>query len=310
MERIINGILYEGKRALDQWEVRVWEQAGHRETTVRPAIIWQEVGTAFEGLPAGMPPGAYVITTEELLEQQRLAAIDAIQRKADAIKSAAQRAKTACRRAIKAEGFNELGTLTYREDQTDRELCKKHFKEFIRRMKKAFGGEFRYCASFERQKLTRRAMHVHIAMHKFPRHLDAKYKGVKIPAWRVGTVIWRDIVGADNGMFFVGGKKKDGTYRRNMSLAKMAAYVSKYIMKDYEEAGEGTNRYSRSNGVPVTKPVLMRFNGCMLADLIGLVFQLGEGDVIVSHNASELHGSYWLCTEPEPKYVKRIKHPA
>lgn len=299
VERIIDGVLYEGKRALDQWEVRTWQQAGHKEISVRPATIWTEVGTAFTGLPLGMPPGAYIVTAEELKEQQRLAAIDRVQRDADNLKSAAQRAKTACRRIIKAEGFNEMGTLTYRENQTDRELCKKHFKEFIRRMKKAFGGEFRYCASFEKQ--DRGAMHVHLAMHKFPAHLDVRYKGVKVAAWRVGTQIWRDIVGKDNGLFFVGAKPKFGHKRnRNLSLAKMAAYVSKYIMKDYEEAGVGSNRYSRSNGVPVSKPTLMRFNGCMLGDIIGLVFELGEGDVIVSHSASELHGSYWLCTEPKP----------
>lgn len=144
-------------------------------------------------------------------------------------------------------------------------------------------------------------MHVHIATHKLPQHAD--YKGVRVKAWQLGTKIWRDIVGADNGMCFVGGQSRFGGQRRNLSLAKMAAYVSKYIMKDYEDAPEESNRYSRSNGVALPKPRAMRFEGMTLAQIIELTFQCDEGDVIVSHRADGVNGVYWLCTEPSSRFV-------
>jgi hypothetical protein len=161
-------------------------------------------------------------------------------------------------------------------------------------MKRALGN-FRYCASFEKQE--RGAMHVHIATTKLPTHAD--YKGVTVKAWQLGTKVWRAIVGENNGLCFVGGKVKNGGYRRNLSLAKMASYVSKYIMKDYADAPEESNRYSRSNGCEIPKPRVMHFTGMTLAEIIALCFQCDDGDVIVSHQASQMNGSYWLCTEPE-----------
>jgi hypothetical protein len=281
MQRIVDGILYEGKRLSDSWDVSIWEKNGHREISAREVIEWSELGP--------VPP---------LKELDPVADAEWIEEKHQRdLKTAAQRAQTACRRVIKAEGFDELLTATYRENQTSREVCKGHFKELVRRAKRALGGEFRYCASFERQ--DRGAMHIHIACHKLPKH--GHYKGVKIPAWRLLTVIWRDIVGADNGLVFVGGKKKWSKGRRkNLSAAKMASYVSKYIMKDYSESPAGSNRYSRSNAIEVPKPVHVRLVGVDLADAIGAMFQCDDGDVVVSHRLGHFKDSYWLCTEPRP----------
>ena len=142
-------------------------------------------------------------------------------------------------------------------------------------------------------------MHVHLAVHKLPKH--AIHKGVKIDGWRLGTEVWHSVVGEKNGLCFVGGKNVKGRQRRKpIGRAKMAAYVSKYIMKDYADAEAASNRYSRSNGIPVGKPTVLRFDRTMLADIIGMVFTLGEGDVVVDHSASEEWGRYWLCTE-QPK---------
>lgn len=285
MKKIITGfgepIQLEGQYNPKNWAVRVFEVNGHREISARNTIDWEEV--------------PYKPTLDLFPDQPSLEQIaDAEERRQAALRRNAKRAQTTCRRVIKAEGFNELLTLTYRENQTNRELCKKHFKEWARRMKKALG-EFRYCASFEKQ--DRGAMHVHLATHKLPKH--AQYKGVKVAAWKLGTAIWRAIVGDNNGLCFVGGKTKNGGYRRNLSLAKMASYVSKYIMKDYADAPEESNRYSRSNGTDLPKPKVMYFNDMTLGEIITLCFQCDDGDVIVSHNASQMNGSYWLCTEPK-----------
>lgn len=287
MQRIVDGILFEGNRRSDAWDVAIWEVKGHREVSVRPVIEWREVGQV-PVLNWGRKPLGELdpVADADLIEEKRQRALE----------KAAQRAKTMCRRIIKAEGFNELLTITYRENQQDRALCKAHFKEWVRRMKAALGGEFRYCASFERQE--RGAMHVHVACHKLPRH--AERKGIKIEGWRLGTEAWRSIVGSDNGLCFVGGKSRKGHSRKgvNRSAAKMAEYVSKYIMKDYADAPEESNRYSRSNGAPVGKPERLRLVGANLADVIGAVFECKDGDVVVSHRLGKFCDSYWLCTEP------------
>lgn len=291
MEKIVDGILYTGNYLEDSWEVRTWQANGIMERSARQIIEWTETGPC--------PP---VLTWEEYLSQfdgkelekrlQERAELEE-ERKARALRKAAQRAKQVCRRTIMSEGFNEMLTLTYRENQGDRALCKKHFKEWVRRMKRSLPG-FRYCASFERQE--RGAMHVHVATHKLPVH--AAYKGVQIKAWKLGTEVWRAIVGKDNGLCHVGGKTRFGTtLRKKMSLAKIAAYVSKYIMKDYEESPPGSNRYSASEGREIPKPEVMRFTNCSLSELIAVCFELGEGDVLVSHNVGHFKDSLWFCKE-------------
>lgn len=279
MERIVDGILFEGKRLENAWDVSIWEKNGHREVSARQCVAWVEIGP--------VPP----LDQPDLIED----AAWLEERRQNSLKKAAQRAQTMCRRVIKSEGFNELLTITYRENQTDRKLSKKHFKEWVRRMKSALGGEFRYCASFEKQ--DRGAMHMHVACHKLPKH--GTHQGVKIEGWKLGTQVWRSIVGADNGLVFVGGKKASVSKKRvRKSPAKMAQYVSKYIMKDYSDSPEESNRYSRSNGSDVPKPHHVRLSGCSLSEAIGAMFECKDGDVVVSHRLGDFGDSYWLCTEP------------
>lgn len=308
MERIIDGIRFVGKPLSDCWDVRVFEVNGHRETSARQTISWVED----DGHGTRAPYMLDHLSPDQLKRRQKEDERDELERREAALKRSATRAKTMCRRVIKAEGFNELLTLTYRENQTDRALCKKHFKEWVRRMKKALG-DFRFCASFEMQE--RGAMHVHCATHKLPTH--ASYKNTKIKAWEVGTRIWRDIIGntsrqgpclpgcalppITNGLCFVGGKPKGPgqNRRKNMSIAKMAGYVSKYILKDYADSPGEKNRYSRSDGTVIPKSTLLQVNNCTLAELIGLCFQCDDGDVVVSHNIGTdwERESYWLVTE-------------
>lgn len=261
MEKIVFGVHLVGEFRDDLYDVRTWSCNGVTERSARRVIEWREVGP-FPGLElpflpvkgSALPVGelgcpAWLATLQIELEAEREAAevIDAAERKAKALQSSARRAKTKCRRFIISENFDEMLTLTYRENQPDRELCKKHFKEWVRRMKRSLG-EFRYCASFEVQE--RGSMHVHCATNKLPTHVD--YKRVKIKAWQLGTKIWRSIVGEDNGLCYVGAapSKWGSKRRKNMSLAKMAGYVSKYILKDFETAPEEKNRYSRSVSAP------------------------------------------------------------
>jgi hypothetical protein len=244
-------------REIDEWTPEHWERAQQHE---RDSV------------------------TSEELEEKRLANL----------KRAARRAKTMCRRVIITEAFDELLTLTYKDNQTDRALCKDHFAQWTRRMRKALPG-FRFCASFERQE--RGAMHVHLATHKLPQH--ARYKGVRIKAWELGTRVWRDIVGAKNGMCHVGGNTRNGGRRRNLSLAKMAAYVSKYILKDFDESPDESNRYSRSHGVVIAAKEHVTFYGLADREAIALVYEYLPSRQVHSLRYSPF-GSIWFCSEVLP----------
>ena len=240
MERIVtlsdgSRILLEGKVIPDAWQVSQKCKNGHSELSFKPLVEWVESDS-----PAPLPFDEYVqqFDGEKLADRLKERELELLERREKQREKNAQRAKAACRWVIKSQGLNEMLTLTYRENQLDRDLCKKHFKEWVRRMKAALGGQFVYCASFERQ--DRGAMHVHIACHKLPSH--GTIKNAKVKAFDLGTRIWRSIVGADNGLCYVGAKGKNGKKRRNLTIAKLAAYVSKYIMKDYHESPLEQNR--------------------------------------------------------------------
>ncbi len=300
MERIVSfageRVLLRGTVLEDTWEVLVKESNGHRELSFKNAVMWEDTG---ELCP---PPFAVYIQQfegQELADRLAEREKELAEKREKQREKNAQRAKSKCRWIIKSQGLDELLTLTYRENQEDRALCKKHFEIWVRRMKAALGGKFVYCASFERQE--RGAMHVHVACHKLPSH--GLRKGQKIKAWKLGTEIWRSIIGEDNGLCFVGGKTRHGGQRRNLSLAKLAAYVSKYIMKDYHDSPAETNRYSRSNGLSVPKARKMTFAGLTFGEMVELAFECADGDVIVSHRVTRDQwsgGRYWLVTEPDP----------
>lgn len=305
MERIVT--LPDGQRKVfkghvceDAWEVFSRKVAGHHEVSVRNMVTWEETDDV---PPLSWDEYISQFEGEEFEKRLKEREREMEERREKKREQNARRAKTACRMYIKSAGLNELLTLTYRDNQEDRALCKRHFKEWARRMKKALGGSFVYVASFEKQ--DRGAMHVHVACHKLPKL--ATHKGVKVPAWKVGTAIWRDIVGlsADGktgGLCFVGGKG-NGNKRYTRSIAKIAAYVSKYIMKDFKGSPLESNRYSRSESLEMPKAVRMVFNGLTPAQMIDLVFECGQGDVIVSHRVTRDNWSgcrYWLVTEPDP----------
>lgn len=295
MIKIIDGIGFERVYVPGSFVVRSFERNGVLERSVRPLSVLKEIDAPRVVVPElsafdkrNMEP-----TPEMLDAWEKQAQLDA---EANRAKNAAK-AKTVCRRIIIAEGFDELLTLTYRANQTDRKLCKKHFKEWVRRMTRAIPS-FRYCASFERQE--RGAMHVHLATHKLPQH--AVYKGVKIEAWKLGTAVWRSIVGQDNGLCFVGGNTKWNGKRRRLSLAKMAGYVSKYIMKDWEDVPKGENRYSHSMGdatatARALRPHYLELHGTTFPEVIATVFECGEGDTLQSWSINAINDTMWLVKE-------------
>lgn len=322
MERIVkmpdgSGVLIRGSIVPDAWEVSQWRQNGVLERSARPVMRWEEVGNTT--VPMNDEDyRAWLCSRyegKELVKELKRHDEEVEEKRLRNLRRSARRAKTQCRRAIVAEQFDEMLTLTYRENQTDRALCKQHFAAWVRRMKLALGhdewftdsmgrkrtrrvpADFRFVAAIEAQE--RGAMHVHVACHKLP--AMAHFKGAKVKSWQVGTMIWRSIVGADNGLCFVGGRSRFGAPRAaRMSLAKMAAYVSKYILKDAEDLPSGTNRYHRSLGIPIAKPERMTFYGCTLLDLCNLMYEHPEGTKVHAFKLSKWKDALWFSSESPP----------
>lgn len=311
-ERVIEGVLYREVVVPGAWTFEGWRANGHHELSTRPATTWIESG-AVDVTMGGLPPGSFVLDSHERALAVQQAARDAKEleeRRRGYTVGNAKRARTRCRRYIKASAFDELLTLTYRSNQTCIVLCKDHFESWVRRMKRALGGEYLYCAGFERQE--RGAWHVHVACHKLPRHVEVK--GVRIDAWKLGTKVWQSIVGEGNGMCFVGGRTRHGSpARRRFSCAQMASYVSKYITKHYDDVPDGFKSYSHSKGL--VKGEKYRFTitglgaspvegapaGDGFADAVALGFEVPDGARIVSWRVNEPDREFrrcWLVTEP------------
>jgi hypothetical protein len=221
MLRLVDGVLYEGKPA-NEYELSLHRLGnGHAEGSIRRPVWWSELRPA----------------TPEELEMWRLDRLEGEDDRREANrKRAARRATTRVRRLVKVAGLDSLLTLTYRSVQTDLALCKTHLKEFVRRLRRLIPG-WQYVAAFEQQ--ARGSWHVHMAIHRLPMSLPAQ-NGVKVKSYNVVRAVWRGVVGADNGNI-------DQSRRRRhsgSSVAKVAAYISKYMLKAFADGDAWSNRYS------------------------------------------------------------------
>lgn len=306
-EKIIDGILYRGEHVPGAYDIAVWKHGGHIEVSARTALCWNEIG------PAGrtMTPEEWIAAGEteaEQMERRREHEAQQEARKQANLERAAKRARTSCRRFIKVAAFDEMLTLTYKENQTDETLFKEHFKLWVRRMREALEGvdaTFDYCGGYEKQK--RGAWHAHVTCYKLPRSVT--YKGVNIPSWRLGTEIWRKVVGDWGGMCFVGGRTRTGApARRRMSCAKMAAYVSAYITKHYADFPDEKQRWSHSRGQPKGERYTFCITGVDLDrgvwEVLDIAFDSVQeylpGAQVVNHRVDSNDGTYWLVVEAPP----------
>ena len=303
-ERVIDGVLYREEVVAGAWTFEGWRANGHHEVSTRPATTWVEVGPS----AADLTPDEWIEAADCPAERwaRAEAAVDAAEERRERnLRGNARRARTRCRRYIKAAAFSELLTLTYRVNQTCIVVFKGHFREWCRRMKRALGGVFHYVAGFELQE--RGAWHAHVACHKLPSHVV--YRGVRIPAWRLGTEVWRSVVGEAGGLCFVGGRSRHGGLaRRRLSCAQMASYVSKYITKHYEDVPEDHKRYSRSQGLVegeryrFTITGLGADGGNAFGEAVALGFEVPDDSALVSwrvNTPDQERRRCWLVTEPK-----------
>lgn len=292
MLKMINGVWHERYQPLDEWNMSIHKLGnGHAEVSISRPTAWRE-------LPPDLAARHGEFWQEWVDEQSSEEAL-AERARLNALRSA-RRAKTKVRRLVKVLGLDTLLTLTYRGNQQDLPLCKRHFKEFVRRLKRVLPG-FVYVAAFERQK--RGAWHVHIACRRFAKLLDVgghhvvatgDGHGVKVKSYNVIRAVWRGVTGEWQGTI-------NDSRRKGLSVktpAKLAAYLSKYMTKAFEEGEDWSNRYSATSGVPIPKPVLLTFRDASLNDLIALAYdEVAGGQCRVSSWLSRWKDLFFLSTE-------------
>lgn len=186
------------------------------------------------------------------------------------IERAARRAKKTVGELCRAMAVNSLWTLTYREDQTDRDLALRHFDAFRRAVVKVLG-DWRYVAVLETQ--DRGTWHVHLATHELPGRIEVN--GVKLKSWDLMRSIWRGVVGALGGNFDEAKRKpRWGKGERAFkSCGAIASYIAGYVAKDMLKTELNRKRYSASKGIDVPPAYRCTYEGdTPMHELIELAF--------------------------------------
>lgn len=256
MERIVGNTRYVGKRGGGYELTKRDLGNGHLEYGVRSLVTWEDHGD---------------LTPEAMAYYHEARAANEEERKENSRRIAAIRAKKRVRHLCKAAGLDTLLTLTYRANVTCRDTMLAHLKEFNRRMKRLIPDWF-YVAAFERQK--RGAWHVHMAIRRLPNKLPSQ-TDVKVKNVNVVRAVWRRVIGD------LGGNIDYSPAKRNSQRApsRIASYLSKYMVKAFEEGEPWSKRYSGSKGLPIPKPERIRFVGYDLGEVCGLIFEdLGTYD--------------------------------
>lgn len=166
-------------------------------------------------------------------------------------RSARRARQIACHR-IKAIKADRLLTLTYRENMQDRATVAKHWKAFLRRIRRVQG--FEYVATLERQK--RGAWHIHVAIRGRQNY-------------RLLRSVWLSVVGAGNGNIDVRNPWRERALRH-----RLAAYMSKYIGKGFDASSSGVRRVWVSEGIELPERQVIGFPFVGWTDAIHRALQL------------------------------------
>ena len=259
MLKNVAGIWFYSETSTTEWSLRTYDLGnGHLEAVVSRPTVWREMD----------PETAqrFGKDWQELLDKR--SEEEAEERRQANLKRSARRAKTNVRRKIKSMGLDAMLTLTYRANQTDLSLCKAHMKEFVRRIRRVLPG-FAYVACFEQQE--RGAWHVHMATHRVPKELPWG-TAAKVKSFNVVRAIWRSVTGELEGNIDMQARKR----RSMQSTAKLASYLSKYMLKAFEDGDDWQNRYSASSH-QLPEAVQQRFEGAALIDVLSAAYGLVQG---------------------------------
>lgn len=242
MIRIIDGIAYESF-STEHFKVKAYDCGnGHLELTASRMLGWREMNLDR-------------IAMENLLETMQARMDDPeeqAKRAENNAKRAATRAKKRVRQLCKAMGVDTMLTLTYKANQQDLALTKRHLREFNRRILRILP-DFGFVAAFERQQ--RGAWHVHMATRRIPESLADRNRqnAARFKSYEVIRRIWRSVVGDLGGNIDVARRK----FHSRKSAAQIASYIAKYIVKDYAEGEKWSNRWTKYGEGSVPEPEVL-----------------------------------------------------
>jgi hypothetical protein len=281
---------------IDKFRVRAYDLGnGHIEAVASRVIQWHEAEWSHQ----------YLLDTIAAIERAREEA-DEEETRAKNRERAARRARTRVRRLCKAMGADTLLTLTYKALVDDLDVCKRHLKEFHRRMQRLLPG-FALVACFELQK--RGAWHVHMATAGIPRdfvRFNQTGQAYRVKSFDAIRAVWRSVTGELGGNIDVSRRKRNS----QRGPARIAAYIAKYIGKAFAEGemDEGKNRWTKFGdcGRPPEAVDLGIVDSLMEA--IGLTYGLLCDDQQVS-TARLDHWKEWFFVAGERPPPRRVKAP-
>lgn len=278
--RYADGVIYRRDPTPYSYDLRIHDLGhGQVEALAMPRYAWTELDATPEALERAAAAqgniwdsaaGEWVPSASSVKDLEERAAANR--------ERSARRAKTQVRRLIKAKNLDTMLTLTYRENMTDRARMARDFDVFMKRIRRIFPG-FEYVCVFEEQK--RGAWHAHLAVQRVQSHY--LHKGVLVKSYDLLRAVWRAVVGQGN----VDISRARRHSQRN--IAKLAAYLSKYLSKTFDAGGVGDSY--RASGKALPKPVVVRSLATDLggagSDLLGLLFKF--------YSVRTFHSAYLDC---------------
>lgn len=281
MIRIIDGVAYEGKRS-DSYKLRAFDCGhGHLEFSASSMTQWTELEW----------------TKGQIDDHLEMIRADAEERADEIARQHAERgarsAKSRVRRLCKSLGADTLLTLTYRACVTDLAECKRDLKEWVRRVRRVLP-DFRAVAAFERQ--TRGAWHVHLATVRLPASLQNR-DGVKVKSFPLLLSIWRSVTGDKGGSFNARSRKRNS----QRSPARIASYLSKYIIKAFNEGEKWSNRWTRFGDCETPAPIDLGITSNLLQAITDFYALAGDSVQVVNAAVSRWKDWVFCAFEPPPR---------
>lgn len=213
-------------------------------------------------------------------------------------------AKQRVRLLVKCIGADHMVTPTYREVVQDMDKLKRDFKEFVRLVHTRHS-EWVYVATFEKQRAEEPdwSYHLHLAVKgkqdiKWLRRCWLRAIGQpldEVNAWYThGEKLGERSKGAIN---VTSPNKRWGGAGAKWKSNNLAAYMTKYISKEFDSVAKGKKKYWHSHGIE--KPSVTRFwlGATNFPDAIkeayNHMFFAGVGEYEKMHSCEEL-GIVWL----------------
>lgn len=270
------------RSATDRYKLKASDLGnGHLEMVAQRVYEYKELELDAHGhrmLMQALLEPAEPLTAAEIAEREQLSA-----------EMGAKRAATRVRRLCKVIGANTMFTGTYRANVQDQELCKRHVKEFVRRVKRVIPG-FRCIVAFERQK--RKAWHFHMATTRMAKVVGQVGKWL-MKSYNFLRAVWRSVTKELGGTINVRNSKRV----EDRSPARIASYLSKYITKAFEEGAKWSNRWTHYGEMALPKPVNVGEFDTMLG-MVQACYDLIDGQArVVDQHLSRFGDFFFIVVE-------------